>query len=362
MTRLTGRVIGGHYKIIKLLGSGTFGKTYLAEDSHQLDSQVAIKQLSFFSNDPEELEQALAWFKREAETLKKLHRHNSIPDLLAYFEENQEFYLVEEFIEGHPLSQELRPGTTLKEDQVATILKEVLKIIRFLHKQAIIHRDIKPANIMRREEGQLVLIDFGTAVVDPLVQRQRTQIGTPGYAPREQMQGNPQFNSDIYALGMTAIQALTGEDPQSLIDPDAPDGIIVVWRNKAEVSDRLAGILDKMVRYDFRERYQSAKEVLLELQADTAPTQKVAPSNPVSQESDSDLTGFQSFFAILLSSLLFLLGGIILSYYVRSQNEIRKIEPEQRQSSSAPILIHNIQNLTEAIAPARSAVQSPMPM
>ena len=200
--------------------------------------------------------------------LEKLGKHSQIPQLLAYFEENQEFYLVQEFIKGHPLSAEMILGKRLSEFQVVYLLKDILSVLNFIHTQGVIHRDIKPANIIRREQdGKLVLIDFG-AVKQKLQESQLVEgqesvtigIGTAGYAPNEQLKGQPKFNSDIYALGITAIQALTGQVPDQL--PTDPKTAEIVWRNYASINNYLANVLDQMVRHHHSARYQSAAEVL----------------------------------------------------------------------------------------------------
>lgn len=154
----------------------------------------------------------------------------------------------------------------MPENQVISLLIEVLEILVFVHGQGVIHRDIKPANLMRRHpDGKIVLIDFGavkeitTQMVNSQGQRISTvAIGTPGYMPIEQFHGNTQFNSDIYALGMVGIQALTGllaDDLSRLQSPNNPSTGELVWHHRAQVSPELANIIDKMVRFDYRQRY-----------------------------------------------------------------------------------------------------------
>lgn len=146
------------------------------------------------------------------------------------------------------------------------LLKDALGILNFIHSQGVIHRDIKPANIIRRQQdGRLVLIDFGAVkqLQTQISGEQETYtvaIGTSGFAPPEQMLGQPVFSSDIYALGVVTIQAVTGKAPTQLLKEPLTHEIL--WRHYAQVSDRLAVILDKMVRYQVTERYNSAAEVL----------------------------------------------------------------------------------------------------
>jgi serine/threonine-protein kinase len=231
-----------------------------------------VKQLKPASNDPSLLTTARRLFKTEAESLTKLGKHDQIPQILAYFEENQEFYLVQEFIEGHPLSHELTPGQRLSEPQAIALLQGLLPVVEFIHQHNVIHRDIKPDNIIRRkQDGKLVLIDFGAVkevqAIALTVQNHASAtvaIGTPGYMPTEQGRGKPKPSSDIYALGMIAIQAITGMYPDNL-EEDTQTGEIL-WQHHASVSPGLAAVLTQMVRYHFKERYQSATEVLQALQ------------------------------------------------------------------------------------------------
>lgn len=265
---MIGKILRQRYKIIKKLGSGGFGETYLAED---LDipanpkPKCVVKQLQ-----PKETNHnipkldILRLFQKEAETLYKLGQsHNQIPKLYAYFEQRQKFYLVQEFIDGHDFSQEITLGKLWSEIETIKFLEEILEVLAFVHRHNIIHRDIKPSNIMRRErDGKLILIDFGLVkpIIGSGVLSSTIPIGSPGYTPTEQIRGRPQFSSDIYALGITTIQALTGIDhPIHLLKDNNSE---IVWRDRTQVSDALAEILTKMVRYDFRQRYPSASETL----------------------------------------------------------------------------------------------------
>ena len=259
---MLGTTLRGRYKIISQLGKGGFGETYLAQD---LDlpgkPRCVVKRLKPLVTHQQALETAIRLFDREAQVLYRLgNPHDQIPQLLAHFEENREFYLVQEFVDGNDLSKELISGRQWSQEQVIAFLQDVLKILEFVHQQDVIHRDLKPANLIRRvSDGKIVLIDFGAVKeITTMMANMRgvTIIGTLGYMPGEQQAGNPKFNSDIYALGMICIQALTGIYPHELQkDPE------VIW-NKQAISPQLAAILDKMVYSDFRMRYQSAIEVL----------------------------------------------------------------------------------------------------
>ncbi|MBV8885998.1 MAG: serine/threonine protein kinase [Chroococcidiopsidaceae cyanobacterium CP_BM_RX_35] len=310
---MLGKLLEGRYQIVQVLSKGGFGQTYLAQDTHRPGRpNCVVKHLMVATSSHTISPQALRWlFIREVEALKKLGAHDQVPQLLDYFEDKQDFYLVQEFIKGHLLSTELPLGHCWTESQVVQLLQEVLGILEFVHSHALIHRDIKPSNIIRRErDSRLVLIDFGS------VQQASTQIvrfqgktrtsiavsipgtiglGTPGYMPIEQEQGRPRLSSDIYALGMIGIRALTGLKPtQFSREPDTGE---LIW-HQAQVSKTLADILSRMVQPDYRYRYESATEVLqalLPLTTSTQlpeapplrtltkleqPTQKLAPTPP----------------------------------------------------------------------------------
>ncbi len=300
--------LGGRYQIVSHLGGGGFGQTYLAED-RQLpgNHRCVVKQLKPIASDPATLQTARRLFDTEAQVLHKLGSHPQIPQLLAYFEENQEFYLVQEYIEGGDLSQEItRPQGGCSEDEAIALLKEILEILEFVHKQNVIHRDLSPRNILRRQkDGKLILIDFGavkqitTQMIAPQGHTNLSVIvGTPGYMPSEQARGNPKLSSDIYAAGIIGIQALTGLLPSQLpIDPNTEE---ILWHDLAPVSADLAKILDKMVRYDFRDRYHSATEALQALEELKKPNPVTLPvltpaSSPAKKYAKKILIGLISF-------------------------------------------------------------------
>ncbi len=266
----TTNLLAGHYKINRILGAGGFGLTYLAQDLHRPGSpQCVVKHLKPARRDEKFLQVARRLFHTEAEILEKLGTHPQIPRLLAHFEEKTEFYLVQEYVQGHPLSDELPVDKRLPEEQVVDLLLSILDILTFIHGHSVIHRDIKPSNIMRSElDDKFVLIDFGAVKQiqpqeRPDQEGQTVAIGTRGYAPAEQYAGHPSFSSDIYALGMIGVQAVTGIFPHQLTVSETGD---VSWRHLANVSKEFGQILEKMVRYHFPERYQSAAVVMEELQ------------------------------------------------------------------------------------------------
>jgi len=204
--------------------------------------------------------------------LQKLGSDKQIPGLLAYFTEGGEFYLVQEYIPGHDLTQEVQPGKCWSEEQVLKLLEGILTPLAFVHQNRVIHRDIKPANLMRRNgDNRIFLIDFGV-VKQKLSQLNQpgghtiltVGIGTSGYCPSEQAAGRPVFASDIYAVGITAIEALTGK-PSSDLKPDPKTGEIMVQNLAPNASRGLRRVLQTMVYSDFRQRYSSAREALQEV-------------------------------------------------------------------------------------------------
>jgi serine/threonine-protein kinase len=310
---MIGKLLGGRYQVVRILGIGGFGQTYAAEDTHRPGSpKCVVKHLKPASSNSNFLESARRLFQSEAETLEKLGNHDQIPRLLAYFEEDQEFFLVQDFIEGHSLSAELQPGQIWTESQVCGFLQEVLGILEFVHGNGVIHRDIKPNNLIKRhQDSKLVLVDFGsvkqawTQVITELGQTSTFAtsisatigIGTPGYMPTEQGRGRPRPNSDIYALGIIGIQALIGLNPMHF-EEDVDSGEIL-WQHRAHVSDALGSVLTKMVHYHFKDRFQTVAEVSQALEhisnthlppVNSAPPQIPVFLSPFSQEPLPDPT------------------------------------------------------------------------
>ncbi|MBN3962115.1 serine/threonine-protein kinase [Nostoc sp. NMS8] len=296
---MLGQLLDGRYQVVQVLGGGGFGQTYIAQDTHRPGfPKCVVKHLKPVTRSPEFLETARRLFSSEAETLEQLGNHDQIPRLLAYFEDNQEFFLVQEFIEGHTLKAELLPNQPWTENQVIQLLQQVLGILQFIHSHNVIHRDIKPDNIIRRQQdGKLVLIDFGA------VKQVQTQlltipgqtgatiiIGTPGYMSTEQGQGKPRPNSDIYSLGIIGIQSLTGVHPINFEeDPDTGE---ISWQHQANVSFGLASVLSKMVLHHFKQRYQSAAEVLQVLAKSLQPPSFTQP--PQASLSQPNSIGYSS--------------------------------------------------------------------
>lgn len=321
-TQMIGQLLDRRYRIVQLLSSGAFGQTYLAADTRRPGHpQCVVKQLRPPNNNSTILKTALRLFEKEAEVLEKLGRHDQIPLLLAYFKENHNFYLVEEYIEGRPLTKELIPGSPWLEARVIRLLEEILEILVFVHSQGVIHRDVNPSNLIRRKhDKKLVLIDFGSVkevsnqLMNGNAQALRTiATGTPTYMPIEQFQGNPQFSSDIYAVGMIGIQALTGleaSDLPKLQDPNLSNGREMTWHNRANTSPGLTQILDQMVHHYYGKRYQSAADVISDLRELTGrsdftyvPPTEIQSSRPKS---------FRKFGKIIVIAATGLVGCLVL--------------------------------------------------
>jgi serine/threonine protein kinase/uncharacterized protein YjiK len=270
---MIGQLLDGRYQILKVIESTELGKTYLAKDTRRPgESLCFVKHLHLVAEDPDFVKIARRRFQQEAQTLEKLSQHDRIPQLLAYFEESQEFYLVESYVSGQSLAHEIVPGHPLPEDAVIKILIEVLEILLFVHGHGVIHRDLKPTNLIRRDsDGKIVLIDFGAVKEIHIHQHHNpptARIGTIEYMPVEQFDGNPHLNSDIYALGMIGIQALTGLpifELRKLRENNQSHNNELSWRHLAVVSQEIGDVLDKMVCYDYHKRYQSAGENLAAL-------------------------------------------------------------------------------------------------
>ncbi len=260
------------YRATKPLGQGGCSRTFEAVDQDRLNHPCVIK---LFMMPPEQDWKATELFNQEAVRLYELGRHDQIPELYAHFEKDNRLYLVQEFIDGQTLLNELedrggRAGRLYQESEIRGILTDLLPVLTFIHEQSVIHRDIKPANIMRRRsDGKLVLIDFGGAkqATVQVLGEQGTMIGTLGYAPAEQLQfGEAYPASDLYALGATCIHLLTGIHPFNLYN--SLEGCWV-WKESLRpgttISPQLEEILNKLLKVLVKERYQTANEVLQEL-------------------------------------------------------------------------------------------------
>ncbi|MGF1457787.1 MAG: tetratricopeptide repeat protein [Leptolyngbyaceae cyanobacterium] len=287
------QILGNRYSIIQHLGAGGFGQTFLASDLHLPGNPCCVvKRLQLRSRDGISLDSARRLFNSEAEALYVLGNHDQIPRLLAHFEENGHFYLAQEFVAGSLLTEEINGSTQLSESQTVEIVQDILTTLCVVHEHQVIHRDIKPSNLIRRRRDRKIeLIDFGAVkqisgqvvgVHEP--HSMTVAIGSLGYMPNEQLAGHPCLSSDIYAVGILALQALTGLDPKRI--PKDPRTSELMWRELVAVRPELADVLDKMVRYDYRQRYANASEALRALNQAIAFTQPAVIS-PIEMSSQA---------------------------------------------------------------------------
>lgn len=271
-TKLT-VLLRGRYRVERAIGQGGFGKTYLATDEDRLKARCVIKQFSPQLQGTKSLEKAVQLFEQEAIRLHELGEHPQIPTLLAYFEHDKRLYLVQQFIEGPTLLQEMMQQGAFGEQKIREVLAGILPILKFVHDHQVIHRDITPTNIIRRKlDNRLVLIDFGVAKLlsAETATKPGTRIGTEGYAPMEQIRSGKAYPaSDLYSLAATCIYLLTQVSPEDLYDPMAGQWI---WRQRlqsrgGQISEPIARILDRMLKDLVSERYQSADAVMRDLRA-----------------------------------------------------------------------------------------------
>ncbi len=260
----------GRYRPSDALAKGAFGKTFMAIDEAKPSKpKCVIKQ--FAPKDPTSASIALRLFQHEAEQLDRLGKHPQIPELMAHFEQDQRQYIVQEFVDGQNLKDELKTrGRCFDETETIELLRNLLPVLTFIHESGVIHRDIKPDNIIRRSVDQsLFLIDFGAAkhaVSESALAAPGTVIGTPHYDAPEQAVGQSTFASDIYGLAATCIHLMTGESPNYRLYSHAEGGWVWEQYLKFPVTDQLASVLNKMLARDLKHRFKSAAEVLKALQ------------------------------------------------------------------------------------------------
>ncbi|MDJ0735023.1 MAG: protein kinase [Nostocaceae cyanobacterium] len=290
---MTTTLLNNRYQIIQVLGAGGFGETFLAEDTYMPSRRrCVIKQLKPVSGDPRTYEMIKQKFEREAATLEYLGEgHEQIPKLYAYFSEQGQFYLVQEWIQGHTLFDIVAAKGPVEEKTVREILLSLLPVLNYVHTKGIIHRDIKPDNIILRTSssptpvvgGKPVLIDFGAvketirSVVNSQGETTKSLvIGTPGYMPLEQGLGRPVYATDLYSLGLTAIFLLTGKSPQELeTNPQTGE---IVWQNYVPgISSNLGTVLEKAIKSQVGDRYSTASQMLHALQSASSTPQPQTP-------------------------------------------------------------------------------------
>jgi serine/threonine protein kinase, bacterial len=325
------------YRIIRPLGQGGFGKTYLVEDVHSPTfQQYVVKQFSPQCTDPESYKVAQERFQREAAVLLDLSsKYPQIPKLYSYSFHEQDFYLIQEYIEGPSLSEQWRQTGEISEPVLRQILIEILDTLSLIHAEKMIHRDVKPENIILRSSDQKpVLIDFG-AVKESVNTRFSSQqtgasiaIGSPGFMPPEQAAGRPTYASDLYSLGMTAIYLLTGKRPQEL-ETDARSHELIWQASAPQISSDFAAVLTKAVKFNPSDRYASAQAMQQALGADQiglspnlpVPTATLAVAPVVPQPSAKPKAHPLVWVGVAVLGGIVVMGGVLglVGFYLFSQ-------------------------------------------
>ncbi|MGB3263605.1 MAG: tetratricopeptide repeat protein [Microcoleus sp.] len=342
---MIGQLLDRRYRIIKVTDSSEVGKTYLAADTHRPGyPQCTVREMRLPGTSSQTPELVKVIFQRNAEIIEELGKHDKIPELLAYFEENQSLYLIEEFIVGSPLSQELIAGEAWQEDEVITLLSSILEILAFIHSQGFIHRRIQPDRVIRREsDGKFVLVDFSLdkeinpelANCDLLAQTspksvksslgKKENLGVQGlYVPIEQLEGNPRYNSDIYALGTIAQLAVTGLSPKEL-SALRKNKNEISWRNRATCSAALADTIDRMVDSDCEQRYQEAAEVLAFIKQIAVKWQVAEPATIIKEAASQPPRQRQTRLLLAATASALILTAVII-YFWQSHTPARAKE------------------------------------
>ena len=257
------------YRAIKMLGQGGFGRTFLAVDEFKPSKpRCVIKQFLPCVKGKKGLEKAAKLFAQEAVRLDQLGQHDQIPELLACFSQENHQYLIQEFIDGENLAEELERKGVFNEEQIREVLNDMLSVLEFVHANQVIHRDIKPENIIRRSsDGKLILVDFGAAKATEGVDLKVTGtiIGSVAYVAPEQAVGKPTFASDLYSLGATCLHLLTNIEPTDLFDVAEGEWMWREYLEDNDISYELSRVLDKLVEGATRRRFESVKEVIAAL-------------------------------------------------------------------------------------------------
>ena len=272
-------MVDNRYQIIRHLGQGGFGRTYLAEDRNKAHQTCVLKEFAPQVQEQQDLQKAKELFEREANVLKTL-QHPQIPCFHASLQvkigTKDFFFLVQDYVDGDNyyqlLEQRETQGKTFSEEEIITLLQQILPVLSYIHSRDVVHRDITPDNLIWRRSDHLpVLIDFGGVKQLPASQGfwrtklvgNNTLLGKKGYAPEEQLrQGKAFFSSDLYSLAVTSLVLLTGKEPQKLYD--SYQGIWG-WGKEIKVSLQLEAVLKKMLAYKPSDRYQRAEQILKDL-------------------------------------------------------------------------------------------------
>ncbi|MFN7415657.1 MAG: protein kinase domain-containing protein [Dolichospermum sp.] len=373
------KLLNNRYQVIQVLGAGGFGETFLAEDTYMPSRRrCVIKQLKPISNDPKTYQVIQQRFEREAATLEYLGEANDqIPQLYAYFSENGLFYLVQEWVHGHTLTNVIQSQGQLQENTVREILLSLLSVLDYVHSKGIIHRDIKPDNIILREiDNKPVLIDFGavketirTTINAAGHPTQSLVIGTPGFMPSEQAIGRPVYATDIYSLGLTAIYLLTGKYPQEL--ETHPHTGQVIWQQFAgRISPQLVMVLTQAIEPRMSDRFTTANKMLYALKSDTSiPSQvyhttqtaatirltSAAPIQPISSPSQNPVVNTGNNPQIWQKPA-FIIGSVMMGSLIGAM----AISSINRPQTTNSIVTNS--NITETPTPTPTSILTPTPI
>lgn len=272
-------LLADHFRSIRYLGEGGFGRTFLAIDEHRWNTPCVVKQFlpAQQGSSNAVFQKCVELFTQESLLLKDLGKHPQIPDLIAFFEQDGRLYLIQDFIEGQDLLKEFKSQGPFSQEKVAELLFLLLPVLTFIHGKNVIHRDIKPENIIRQKNGLLVLIDFGVSkqMGANVLTRMGTVAGSFGYSPPEQMRGMVYPSSDLYSLAVTAIRLLTGcfpfEEGGRMVDElYSFEKVEWQWKDyltqqKIKVNEVLIQVLDRMLQEKATDRFASANDALLGL-------------------------------------------------------------------------------------------------
>lgn len=322
-------LLRGHYRITQILSTeGGFGRTYIAEDVDKLNEPCVVKQLVPQNRATWAIKKSIELFEEEAKQLQNMGEHPQIPTMYAYFEENYFFYLVQQWIDGETLEQLARRGVCWREAEIRYFLLDILPVLQFIHSRSVVHRDLKPSNIIhRRSDGKFVLIDFGASkqFLNTTQAIQGTKIGTFGYAPIEQMQGGETYPaSDLFSIGAVCFYLLTKSDPSDLFIKHGYDWIRNWQQHLSKpISPQLRKIINKLLQIERQNRYQTALEVLKDLQTKqllTLPSISISlPNNQRLQ--DSLRTGGIILSLITSGFFLGILGFLLWQFRPEQSNQ-----------------------------------------
>jgi tetratricopeptide (TPR) repeat protein len=340
-------VLRNRYRPIKPLGDGGFGKTYLAEDIDKLNQKCVIKQFAPQFQGTGALQKATALFEQEARRLEQLGEHPQIPTLLAYFQEDNRLYLVQQFIDGKNLLKQLTEQGTFSERKIRNLLEDLLNILQVVHQQQVIHRDIKPENIIERIDGKVVLIDFGASkqLTQTAMSTRGTTIGSYGYAPLEQMQGGEAYPaSDLFSLGATCFHLLSGIKPWELWKSQGY-GWVRDWRKHLQqpISQELGQIIDKLLQEDYQQRYQFVQQVLADLNPPVTPPPPPPPPSTPPPIPDIPKKTFPKYLLLLPLFIMIGAGSVYFGVHINQANNYHNqgIEKYNKQDFQGAIEAYN---------------------